>query len=44
VLQAEDLMIGLAIDGDARAYSVAHLSDYEIVNDVVGGKSVAVTW
>ncbi len=44
VLHGDDLMIGLAIDGDARAYSVAHLSDYEIVNDLVGGKPVAVTW
>jgi hypothetical protein len=42
--EADDLIIGLEIDGDARAYGIAHLSRHEIVNDVVGGKPVAVTW
>ena len=40
----QDLVIGLSIDGDHRAYSVPYLSRHEIVNDVVGGKPVAVTW
>ena len=40
----EDLVIGLSINGDHRAYSVPYLSRHEIVNDVVGGKPVAVTW
>lgn len=39
-----ELVIGLDIDGDARAYSVPLLSRHEIVNDVVGGVPVAVTW
>ena len=38
------LVIGLSIDGDNRAYSIPTLSSYEIVNDTVGGKPVAVTW
>ena len=33
-----------SIEGDARAYSVPLLSRHEIVNDVVGGKPIAVTW
>lgn len=39
-----DLVIGVAIDGDARAYSIPHLSSHEIVNDTVGGRPIAVTW
>ena len=37
-------VLGLTIDGDSRAYSLPFLSSSEIVNDVVGGKPVAVTW
>jgi hypothetical protein len=40
----EDLVIGVSIDGDHRAYSVPYLSRHEIVNDVVGGRPIAVTW
>ena len=40
----QDIVIGLSINGDHRAYSVPFLSSHEIVNDVVGGKPVAVTW
>jgi len=39
-----DLIIGVSINGDHRAYNVAHLSSHEVVNDVIGGKPVAVTW
>ena len=42
--QDDDLVIGLVLDGDARAYPVRLLSSHEIVNDVVGGRPVAVTW
>ncbi len=37
-------VIGITINGDSRAYSVYLLNSHEIVNDVVGGKPVAVTW
>lgn len=40
----DDLVMGVEINGDARAYGIAHLSSHEIVNDVVGGKPIAVTW
>ncbi len=43
-LTGGDLVIGLTLNGEHRAYSIAHLSRHEIVNDVVGGKPVAVTW
>ncbi len=39
-----DLVIGVSINGEHRAYNVAYLSGHEIVNDVVGGKPIAVTW
>ena len=39
-----DLVIGVSIGDEHRAYHVAHLSAHEIVNDVVGGKPIAVTW
>jgi hypothetical protein len=39
-----ELILGVEIEGDARAYSVPLLSRHEIVNDVVGGKPIAVTW
>ncbi len=39
-----ELVIGVEINGDARAYSVPHLSSHEIVNDTVGNVPIAVTW
>ena len=40
----DELVIGVDFDGDARAYSIPLLSNHEIVNDVVGGVKIAVTW
>lgn len=40
----DELILGIDINGDARAYSVPLLSRHEVVNDVVGGQPVAVTW
>ncbi len=39
-----DMVIGVAIDGDARAYPLRVLNWHEIVNDVVGGVPIAVTY
>jgi len=39
-----DAVIGLNIDGDARAYLIRTLSRHEVVNDRVGGKDVAVVY
>lgn len=37
-------IIGLDIDGEARAYPVTPLAAHEVVNDSVGGSLVAVTY
>ena len=37
-------VIGVSINGEHRAYSLNMLSRHEIVNDIVGGKPIAVTW
>jgi len=43
-LAPEDLVLGVSVDGDHRAYGVAFLSSREVVNDVIGGVPLAVTW
>lgn len=40
----QEPVIGLVINGDARAYPLRILHWHEIVNDVVGGRPVAVTY
>jgi Protein of unknown function (DUF3179) len=44
LLEEEDLVVGIELGGEARAYPVALLSLHEVVNDVVGGVPVAITW
>jgi len=39
-----ELVIGVEINGEAKAYSAPFLSRHEIVNDSVGGVAIAVTW
>jgi hypothetical protein len=43
-LENGDLVLGLEISGDARAYPLDILVWHEIVNDNVGGEPVAVTY
>ena len=43
-LQGADLVIGVSINDDTRAYPLQILVWHEIVNDVVGGTPVAVTY
>lgn len=43
-LEPAEAVIGLAINGDARAYPLRILIWHEIVNDTVGGVPVAVTY
>lgn len=40
----DDWVIGVEIDGVARAYSTNILNRHEIVNDTFGEKKIAVTW
>jgi hypothetical protein len=42
--QPEELVLGVAFEGEARAYSIPFLSRHEIVNDSVGGRAITVTW
>lgn len=43
-LKPQEPVLALRIDGDARAYPLQILMWHEIVNDVVGGRPVAVTF
>ena len=43
-MAADEGVLGVSIGGEDRAYPVSMLSRHEIVNDVVGGEPVAVTW
>lgn len=43
-LQPDDRVLGLVIDGDARAFPVAIMNYHEIVNAEVGGVAIAVTY
>lgn len=40
----DEQVIGVVVNGDARAFPLSTLSAHEIVNDTIGGKPVAVTW
>jgi len=37
-------VIGVVIGGEAHAYLLGLMSQHEIVNDRLGGRSIAVTW
>ena len=43
-MQDGELVLGVSMNGEHRAYSVPFLSRHEVVNDVVGGVPLAITW
>lgn len=43
-LRDNETVLGLELGDEARAYPIAPLSSREIVNDVVAGQAVAITW
>ncbi len=43
-IHSDEEVIGVVINGDARAFPLATLNVHEIVDDVIGGQPVAVTW
>ncbi|UCG25966.1 MAG: DUF3179 domain-containing protein, partial [Chloroflexota bacterium] len=43
-MEPDERLIGVSINGDVRAYPINILSSHEIVNDIVGGEPIAVTW
>ncbi len=40
----DELVIGLEINGEAKAYAIGPLNSREIVNDTLGGVPILVTW
>ncbi len=44
MLVPDDRVIGVEISGDARAYPLRLMRWHEVVNDVVGGEPIAVTY
>ena len=43
-IRALEPVLGVVVNGEARAYSMWHLDAHEIVNDVLGGVPIAATW
>lgn len=45
-VHAEELVLGVEVDGVARAYPINMLTgpQREIINDKLGGKAIAATW
>jgi hypothetical protein len=39
-----EMVLGVEVGGDARAYPIGLLAQHEIVNDTVGGQPIAVTY
>ena len=42
--EPDELVLGVSINGEHKAYSVPYLSNREIVNDELGGVAIAATW
>jgi len=43
-LAGDDMVLGLAVAGEARAYPLRILSWHELVNDTVGESPILVSW
>ena len=43
-MKDDELVLGLVVNGEARAYSTWHLDRHEIVNDFIGDTYVSVSW
>ena len=44
LLHDDTLIVGVALGGEAKAYPITVLEHHEMVNDIVGGVPVLVTW
>jgi len=40
----DELVIGVALNGEAKAYSIGPLNGREMVNDTIGGVPILVSW
>ena len=43
-LKPSDEVLGLVVEGEARAYDVRALSYHHVINDTIGGRPIAVTY
>ena len=43
-MSADEPVLGIVLDGEARAYSLWQLDAHEIVNDEIKGTAIAATW
>jgi hypothetical protein len=43
-MRAEEPVLGVVVQGEARAYSLWQLDAHEIVNDCIAGTAIAATW
>jgi hypothetical protein len=44
LLKESDRVLGVLVEGDAKAYPVKILNYHELVNDFLGGKPILVSW
>lgn len=42
--QDDELVIGVALNGEAKAYAIGPLNGREMINDTLGGVPILVTW
>jgi hypothetical protein len=43
-LDAEELVLGLTIAGESRAYPTSMMTYHHIVNDTIGGRPILITF
>jgi hypothetical protein len=43
-MRSEEPVLGVVVNGEARAYSLWQLDAHEIVNDEIAGTAIAATW
>jgi len=43
-MSSDEMVLGILLDGEARAYSLWQLDAHEIVNDSLGSLPIAPTW
>ena len=43
-MSPDEMVMGILVEGEARAYSLWHLDAHEIVNDSIAGIPIAATW
>jgi hypothetical protein len=44
IIQANEWVIGIALNGEAKAYPIAVMGFHELINDSVGGHPITVCW